>query len=143
MVGVVVTGHNLIADGLVSACDMIIGHHNHCKTVCLTDGVDSFSKKLYETLDEMFNEYEAVIVVSDVKGGTPFNQSLRYKLEKAKSNMQIISGMNLPLFMELVMQLEFADDAEQLAKSVVETGAQSVALEELDEEADDDEDDVI
>lgn len=143
MVGVVVVGHNHIAEGLLSACDMIIGHHNHCKCVCLTEGVESFSKQLYETLDEMFDSYDGVIVLADAKGGTPFNQSLRYKLEKAKDDMFIISGMNLPLMMELVLRLEGNEDVGTLAAEVAASGRESVLLEETETEKDEDPDDVI
>lgn len=143
MVGVVVVGHNHFAEGLLSACDMIIGHHNHCKCVCLTEGVEAFSNELYGTLDEMSGAYDGVIVLADAKGGTPFNQSLRYKLEKAKDNMYIISGANLPLLMELVLRLEGGEDVGTLAAEVAAAGRESVLLEKVETEEDDEPDDVI
>ena len=141
MNGIVVVGHNHFAEGVVSAGEMILGPQEHVKYVCLTEGVDAFSKQLNETLDEAFGKYDSVVVLADAKGGTPFNQSLRYKMENAKDNMYIVAGVNLPLLMELALRLG-EDDIEKVLADVIATGQSSIELESVEDD-DDDDDDIV
>lgn len=144
MRGVVVVGHDHIASGFISACDMILGNHDYCSCVCLTEGVESFANELYRTLDDSFEKYDSVIIMADVKGGTPFNQSLKYKLEKGKDNLFIVAGTNLPILMELLMRLNEDVDTEKLVKEVVMSGQASLVLEEPEDvTGEEDEDDII
>lgn len=137
MIGVAVVGHNQIADGLLFACDFIIGHHRHCRSVCLTEGVSAFKEQLYETLDAMSQEYDELIVLTDIKGGTPFNLAFQYKLEKANDAMVLVTGVNLPIVMELVMGLESGRPAKDLTKEAVENGQPCIFNEETEEAEDD------
>ena len=129
MNGIVVVGHNHFAEGVVSAGEMILGPQEHVKYVCLTEGVDAFGK------------YDSVVVLADAKGGTPFNQSLRYKLENAKDNMYIVAGVNLPLLMELALRLG-EDDIEKVLDDVIATGQSSIELENVEDD-DEDDDDIV
>lgn len=145
MGAVVVIGHGQIAAGFLSACDMILGNHGHCVSVCLTEGVEAFSNELYGVLDEAFETYDSVIVMADIKGGTPFNQALKYKLEKKKENMYIVTGTNLPILMELILRTEGTADTEKVIRETIASGQTSLFLEEpeVKEEPDDMDDDVI
>ncbi len=137
MIGVAVVGHNQIAEGLLSACDFIAGHHRHCRSVCLTEGISAFKEQLYETLDAMSQEYDEMIVLTDMKGGTPFNLAFQYKLEKAGDDLILVTGMNLPIVIELVMGLESKRPAKELVQEAVENG-QACIFNEVTEETEED-----
>lgn len=129
MRGILVSSHSIQAEAVIKGCEMILGNTKNCYSICLLEGVDEFSKSIYRKLDEMFEMYDEVIAVADLRGGTPFNQLLRYKLEKQKSNMIIISGFNCPLMIELIMSLEEAIDVKDLVKNAIGISQNSIIME--------------
>lgn len=126
MIGVMVVSHSDMAKGTLNTCDMVLGNHDNCKCVCLLDGVESFTSQLYAELDEMLEMYDEVIVISDLKGGTPYNQSLKYKFEKGKDRMEILCGFNLPMFAELFTSLPYALDAKSISEQIVNVAKESI-----------------
>lgn len=139
MIGVLVVSHGEMAKGTMNTCDMVLGNHNNCDFVSLTEGVESFANNLYSKLNEMMEKYEEIIIISDLKGGTPYNQSLKYKLEIGKDKVQLLCGFNLPMFAELLTMLPYADSAVTLAKQIVNTAKDSIEIyEEVELSSDDD-----
>ena len=139
MIGVLIVSHGMFAESLLSSGDVILGNHNNCFSVCLTDeGIFSFSKAVESKLDFMFQNYDQVLVLSDLKGGTPYNQALKYKLEKNKEKMVIATGFNMPMFAELVVLLPDATNIFDLANKVIEVAKESIEIDNLENEVDDD-----
>ena len=141
MIGVILTSHSEMALGATKSCDMVIGNHDKCEYVCLCDGVDSFAKELHAKADEMLAKYDEVIFICDLKGGTPYNQSLNYKLTKGKDKVQIVCGFNLPMLAELFISLPFAESAQDLAETIANTGKSSIEV--YKDEAIEDDDDMF
>lgn len=142
MIGAIIVSHNLFADGILTSCDMIFGNHHDFQSVCLTEGVDDFSKQLDITLDKMFHNYSYVFAFADLKGGTPYNQLLRYQLEHQKNNMMIVPGVNLPMIIELLGRMD-SDDPIKLINELIKVGKDNISLTELennDDSADMDDD---
>lgn len=125
MLGGIVVSHGLFAQGILSSCDMIFGNHEGVKGVCLKEGVSSFEEELNGTLDNMFAQYDSIVVFADLKGGTPYNQVLKYKLEKDKKDMKIIVGVNLPMLIEFLSVLN-TSKAEQVAPELTSIGRKSI-----------------
>lgn len=126
MIGVMVVSHSDMAKGTLNTCDMVLGNHDNCRCICLHDGLESFAKQLYKELDEMMEMYDEVIVISDLKGGTPYNQSLKYKFEKGKERIELLCGFNLPMFAELLTSLPYAQNAQMISEQIVNVAKESI-----------------
>lgn len=135
MIGAIIVSHNLFADGILTSCDMIFGNHHDCQSVCLTEGVDTFSKQLNDKLDQMFHNYSFVFAFADLKGGTPYNQLLRYQLEHQKDNMMIVPGVNLPMIIELLGRMD-SDNPIKLIHELIEIGKDNISITELENDND-------
>ncbi|HGF7712572.1 TPA: PTS sugar transporter subunit IIA, partial [Enterococcus faecium] len=57
-----------------------------------------------------------LIVVTDIFGGSVNNEFLNYIYTP---NFYLIAGMNLPLLIELITQLEFADSILEMIKQAL------------------------
>ena len=76
MVGVVVTGHGGFAAGMAANVKMLAGSDAELKAVDFADGMDVevFEKQLAEAIDS-YADCEAVLVLADIAGGTPYNRA--------------------------------------------------------------------
>lgn len=127
MIGVLVVSHSSFARGLLETGDMVLGNHNNCFCLGLTDtGVFEFEQLVKTKLDSMFESYDEVLVLCDLKGGTPYNQVFKYKLENSKENMVIVTGFNLPMFAELVVSLPYVEHASELANKIISIAKEAI-----------------
>lgn len=139
MIGVLVVSHNTFSKALLETGDMILGNHNNCYSLGLTDkGVYEFGQAVQAQLDSMFKIYDEILVLCDLKGGTPYNEVLKYKLKNGKQNMVIITGFNLPMFAELIVLLPDADHVNGLAKNILEASKSSIEIDNDEEVENDD-----
>ncbi len=106
MVGFVLTGHGQFSNGLKSAVDMVAGDQPNFAIVPF-EGSEAvtFGDDLRKTITDMAAECDGVLVFVDLWGGTPFNQSMI--ISSDVENMEIVTGTNLPMLVELVMTRAF------------------------------------
>lgn len=125
MLGVIVTTHGDLAKGLLHSAEMVIGKTN-INYLGLDDlGIETYEKKLYELLDKSFENYQSILVLCDLKGGTPFNTALRYKLEKEK-DIEVVTGVNLPMLIETSMSRDTGGTLENLINTAIESGKDGI-----------------
>lgn len=124
MVGILLLSHSTLAKGLSESCEMISGKRT--EYISLTDeGIGTFETEVYNKLDEMFSNYKEILVFCDIRGGTPCNTALRYKLEK-KANLEVIVGTNLPMILSCLEEVEtfkdssFLDELLDISKEEIE-----------------------
>src|SRR5699024_2598917 len=86
--------------------ELISGEQDNLFTVNFLEniGVDKFKKSLRNTLEEVEKRFDEVIMLTDIPGGTPFNQAA-YLLEEYK-DILIVGGANLPIILEIVLNNE-------------------------------------
>lgn len=101
MIGLIITGHGHFASGLLSAAEVIAGKQDHVAGVDFLSG-DS-SEGLREKLEQAAKgmRCESVIFMTDIAGGTPFNQSVLLS-GKADYASRVFSGSNMPLLLEAI-----------------------------------------
>jgi mannose/fructose/sorbose-specific phosphotransferase system IIA component len=132
---VVVASHGNFCHGLLESYTMIAGQNKNIHAISLDDsGIGTFRNKLNELLDELTSK-DDVLVLADIKGGTPYNESYSYKLMH-EEKVRLIAGMNLPMLVELGLSLSSINDLDQLAQLAVETGKESISMEESESEDD-------
>ncbi|MEY8292674.1 PTS sugar transporter subunit IIA [Carnobacteriaceae bacterium 52-44] len=106
MIGIIISGHGLFAEGMKSSVELISGEQDNLFTINFLEniGVDKFKKSLRNTLEEVEKKFDEVILFTDIPGGTPFNQAA-YLLEEYK-DILIVGGVNLPIILDTVLNNE-------------------------------------
>lgn len=131
MVGFVLTGHGEFSNGLASAIDMVAGDQVAFQIVPFSgDAAATYGDDLKHAIVEMSGECpEGVLVFVDLLGGTPFNQAMM--ISQDVPNMQIVTGANLPMLIELLFLRNGATLAE-LAEQAVTVGQAGISAKSLE-----------
>ena len=125
MIGVLVATHGEMAKGLFDAIDIICGTQEKFSIVSLKRGQDaeSFGEELGEKINEL-NSDEGVVVLVDLLGATPMNQSA---LNLYKSdNVDVITGVNFPMGVTATMERYCFSDIKELVEKIKNDGKDSV-----------------
>lgn len=100
--------HGTFAGGIRSSLEMIIGQQDHVYLIqAYVEENKGLDKELVDVLAGLSAEDE-LIVFTDLLGGSVTNQVLRQGL---KENVHIVSGINLPLLVDVLL----ADPEEPVA----------------------------
>ncbi|MGM0216021.1 PTS sugar transporter subunit IIA [Enterococcus sp. AZ109] len=105
---ILILTHGEFGNYLLQSAQMIIGETDHATAVSLyhDDSPEDFLQKVENELSQLPDD---IICLVDLFGGSPCNVALRVSKDR---NMQIISGLNLPMFIELYNNLD--EDAEKV-----------------------------
>jgi len=124
LVGIVVVSHGDMAEGMIDAARMIVGNMECVTTVSLkeSDAVEDLMGRIEIALNEV-EQGEGALILVDAFGASPFNASAR--LAMGRNNVEVISGMNLPMLLELAVQRE-GQDLAAVTQIALETGTTSI-----------------
>ena len=124
MVGIVVVSHGDMAEGMIDAARMIVGAMEYVTTVSLkeSDAVEDLMGRIEIALNEV-DQGEGALILVDAFGASPFNASAR--LAMGRNNVEVISGMNLPMLLELAVGRE-GQDLPAVTQIALETGTTSI-----------------
>ena len=132
MIGIVVTGHGLFAEGMHSSAKMIAGENENIKYVCFEDGMGL--EELGEKLSAAYNELAAtdgIVVLSDLPGGSPFKTAVECAVTHPDKQIEVLSGTNLPMIITASTMLSFETDAQALSDELMFEGKDNVVRFEL------------
>lgn len=138
MINIVLASHGSLAEGMADSISMLYGKPEYFHSVCLRaeDIAEVFGEKIESLLDSNVDN----IVITDILGGTPFNQSML--LSEKYTNVRVVSGMNLGMILELLMQREVLSLSE-CVDHIVNVGKDSVIAPSLNDSEEDDMDDLM
>lgn len=120
MLDIVILTHGDLAKGFHHSCNMITGQDLNYIGL-YEDGIGNFEEKVYKLLDELLSIKDGVLVLCDIRGGSPCNTALRYKLEK-NAKIEIVIGVNLPMILSCLDELENDITLQELVNIAVENG---------------------
>lgn len=131
MIGFILTGHGQFSNGLKSALDMVAGDQPAFQIVPFEGSeAATYGDDLRAAITAMRAECEeGVIVFVDLLGGTPFNQSMMIANDVDK--LEIVTGTNLPMVIELLFARNGATDVTALAEQAVTAGKDAVTRQSL------------
>lgn len=114
MVGIVLVSHGDMSVGMLEAARMIVGEQEGVATVCLreSDAVEGLMERVDTAIREV-DSGEGVLILVDVFGASPFNAGARLAMQRDKT--EVISGVNLPMLLELCMQRARQDLSQLVA----------------------------
>ena len=132
MLGLLVTGHGHFATGLNSSLELIAGAQAN---VALVDfeadhSIEVLKENLNKALDSL-KEYDGVLVLSDLPGGSPFKTAVELKFERPDQAIEVISGTNLPLLIASSTMTAVFDNPLDLAEAMMPEGKDSIIRFEL------------
>ncbi len=127
MIGIIVTGHGQFATGLVSALKLLAGEPEALLAVDFEAGDDigRLEEKLKAAIESLGGEAcEGILVMTDLRGGSPFNVASRLSMEHPE--VEVLTGTNLGMLVEAYMARQMAPDVKTLAVSTAASGKDQV-----------------
>ncbi len=100
MIGIVLVAHGNLAKEMVHVLHHVVGSQDNLEYVGISNS-DDMELKRHEILEKTsaVDTGDGVVVVTDMFGGTPSNLAISMLEER---NIEVISGMNLPMLVKLV-----------------------------------------
>ncbi len=126
MIGALIVTHGNLAHELLNAARQIEADVSGIEAVPLewSDTVDEAREKIAAALERTGRE-RAVIIFTDMFGGTPSNISLSF-LEQGR--IEVVTGVNLPMIVKFAMVKEEAKDVATLAHVISEKGSKAIRV---------------
>lgn len=110
MLGIVLVSHGNLAKEMLSVTEHVVGKQTgvECVGINVEDDVELKRHEILEKTSAV-DTGDGAVVITDMFGGTPSNLALSIMEER---NIEIISGMNLPMLVKLIrMRGEKMEDA--------------------------------
>lgn len=125
MIGFILTGHGHFSNGLKSAVDMVAGNPEAFEIVPFEGSeAATYGDDLRAAITDMRSKTDGVLVFVDLLGGTPFNQAMMVSADV--DNVEIVTGTNLPMLIELLFTRNSVNSVSELAESAVTVGQTGV-----------------
>jgi mannose/fructose/sorbose-specific phosphotransferase system IIA component len=92
-----------MAAGLIQAAEMIVGKQEQLSPVHLLemDAVEGLMERVEESIGQN-DTGEGILLLVDLPGASPFNACARLAMQR--EGLKLISGVNLPMLAELLVQ---------------------------------------
>jgi len=131
MIGIIILTHGDFCRGIKESCEMIVGPQNDIATIPLIDkGIDNFHTKVIKIMDDFREKYQYVFILTDFKNATPYNEAYRYILANNDKKFFLISGVNLPLLIELVLRKPYLEKIDVFIQELINTGRSAIEFSE-------------
>ncbi len=121
MIGLVLVSHGKLAEGLIDAMQMITGQQEAVRAIGLleTEDVEGLMDKILQAVNDV-DSGDGVLIMVDLFGASPFNASARLALTYPERALEVVTGVNLAMLVELVVQREgmSLNDAVELVLQV-------------------------
>lgn len=126
MVGVLLVSHGELCEQIMRCTAMIAGPAGQMRSVPLTPGEspESYAARVREALAEL-DTGDGVIALVDVLGGTPYHTVGSMARD---GNLQIITGMNMPMLVYLTLEREADSDITALADAASKIAAEGIRV---------------
>ena len=126
MTGILIVTHAGLGTALIDTIEFILGKPQDnllSISIDINQDPDNLRKKIKKGIKEVHSD-KGVIILTDMFGGTPSNLSYSF-LEEGE--VEVISGVNLPILMKAVTSREKMD-MDKLTSALVEHGKRSISL---------------
>jgi PTS system mannose-specific IIA component len=124
MLDVVIITHGLFGEELFQSSEMIVGKQGNVHCLSVLPG-----KQLSEVVEELDNVIKkangGVIILTDMFGGSPSNVAFSYA---GRTNIEIISGINMPMLLKVFSGRLAGEDLTTLSASCREAGINSIKV---------------
>lgn len=121
---VIVVSHGSYARGLVDTVQMIAGKQEDLEAFGLEseESVDTLKEKIRQSIEQASQE-EEILILTDIFYGSPFNTVISLMPEY---DLYHVTGINLPLMMEVIMGRISGKYAEEICKELLKAAPDTV-----------------
>lgn len=127
---IILTSHGSLCKGILESFSMIAGPSDFLVALPLKpDDMGRYK----EELRDLINKYqeENILILCDIMGGTPYNESYTEFLKNSKK-IRVISGLNLGMLLEVVFAVENRVGLDEIVKIATDAGKKSIKVAEDD-----------
>ena len=120
--GVILMSHGEFAKAALGSAGMIVGEAANARALALTadKSLEDLEREFTEVYDELSEQYDIILCLCDIYGGTPFNVVSRCLLRGME--IEAYTGLNLPLLIEVLLISEI--EREELNNKILEIQGQ-------------------
>lgn len=136
---VVLVSHGTLAQGIQSVLKMLMGSTDDILACSLQDGMsaDEFCEAFKQTTEQLTAQ-DQVILLGDVRGGSPLTNAANILQEKGiLANSIVLAGVNLPMALTAAMAKD-SEDLHKLAERLLEEAREGVSLLDFSSSSQDD-----
>lgn len=121
---VIVVSHGSYARGLVDTVQMFAGKQEDLEAFGLEpeESVDTLKEKIRQSIEQASQE-EEILILTDIFYGSPFNTVISLMPEY---DLYHVTGINLPLMMEVIMGRISGKHAEEICKELLKAAPDTV-----------------
>jgi len=134
---ILVVSHGSLAKGVCEAANMIYGELENVHYLCLEKdmGIETYKQNL-EKLIEKISDSDEIIVLADLRGGSPFTKAVTLLSEKGLlSKSKVITGLNLPMLLSVLFINN--DITEIEVGEIMNSAKEGISLFEVDTQEND------
>lgn len=126
MVGMIITGHGIFAEGVTSSLNIIAGEQKNYIALNF-DGLDveGYTESFKKALDEL-SMMDHIVVMCDIAGGTPFKTAVI--LTENDQRVRVVGGANVPLICEIALSRDYATDFEEFFNESYENSKETIMV---------------
>lgn len=128
MINILLISHEGYASGSKKAVELILGKQEnvHCHELSGEKGIDIFKEELNHKVINLINNENKLIIISDLKNGTPYNCALSViATHNLWDNSYLFTGMNLNLILEIIIANEESIN-EESQNEIISTAKEGI-----------------
>lgn len=125
MINILIVSHCSLAKELIATAETVAGKQNNLFCIeksIKEENLQSLQNKIEETLTKISTP-EGTLILTDMLGGSPCNASL---LTIKKYNVEILTGVNLPMVLSAVFASKTSANVKDLADNVLASAQKGV-----------------
>lgn len=111
MIGIIISTHGIFSEELIKSAEMIFGVQENigCVTFMPGESTEDLIRKYGEIINKL-DCTDGILFMVDLFGGSPFNAASILALKNEK--MEIVTGVNLPMLLEVFGSKDFSNLSE-------------------------------
>ena len=125
MINIMILSHCELTKELIKTAEVIAGKQENLFYIdqdIKNENLASLQEKISEILKKVNNE-QGTLILTDMLGGTPCNASV---LLTKSFNIEVLTGVNLPMFLSAIFTSKISQSAKDLADKVLADGRKSI-----------------
>ena len=125
MINLIIATHGEMSKSILDLSKMVLGEYDNIEAVTFMpgEGTEDLISKYNKSL-EKFNNVNGTLFLVDLFGGSPYNAASMVVLES--NNMDVVTGINVPMLLELLDAREGIKDVSILVEIAKESGAAGI-----------------
>lgn len=121
MINLIISTHGDMSKAILDLSKMVLGEFDNVGYVTFMpgEGPEDLVKKYLDQI-EKFSDTKETLFLVDLFGGSPYNAAARVAF--GNNNMDVVTGVNVPMLLELLDAREIVKNVKELAEIAVESG---------------------